>query len=93
MCIFWDFDGWVIVLLYGFVDVRDYYWCVFSCYYLLDICMLSLIIYFSDDFFVFVCSLFDCSELVFCIELELYVCGGYVGFVDGFLCQFIYYLE
>lgn len=49
---FWDFDDKVIVLLYGYQDVDDYYEKCSVFYFLKGIYCFMLILYVLDDFFM-----------------------------------------
>lgn len=80
---FWQFDNLVIVLLYGYVDVKDYYEKCSVYYFLKVIYCLIFILYVLDDFFMNYLVILQEQELVYSVIVELSEIGGYVGFMQG----------
>ena len=80
---FWQYDDQVVARLHGFKDANDYYARSSSRQFLSAIRVPTLVIQAKDDPFMTQDVLPDASELAPEVNLEIYSCGGHVGFVEG----------
>lgn len=78
-----DFDEVVIVLLYGFVNVDDYWMQVIMWLLLFVIDVLMLIFNVCNDLFLLELVLLGLVDVLFVVEFDQFVYGGYVGFMIG----------
>ena len=77
------FDDAVTAPLHGFRDVGHYYASASSRQYLKEINIDTLILHARDDPFMTQDAIPATEELSEKVKLELYPCGGHVGFVAG----------
>ncbi len=80
---FWQYDDRVIVKLYNFANVDDYYQRSSSRQYLQTIAIPTLIIQAQDDPFMTPEVIPEITELSSTVALEITPAGGHVGFISG----------
>jgi len=90
---FWEFDEAYTAPIHGFKNAKDYYQKSSSKQFLKDIKTKTLIIHAKDDPFMCDEVIPKKSELSHSVKLELYDHGGHVGFINGSLFHFDYWLE
>ncbi|MGY6274102.1 hydrolase [Methylomonas sp. MgM2] len=88
---FWQYDDQVVARLHGFKDVDDYYTRSSSRQFLASIQLPTLLIQARDDPFMTEAILPNASELAPKVDLEIYDCGGHVGFVGSRRLSRIHY--
>ncbi len=80
---FHTFDDRITAPLHGYAGVHDYYAQASCRPYLRRICVPTLILHALDDPFMRPEAVPDASELSPCVQMELSLRGGHVGFVAG----------
>ncbi|MFQ6021312.1 MAG: hydrolase [Acidiferrobacterales bacterium] len=80
---FREFDDSITAPLHGFRDAAHYYGAASSRQYLSSIAVDTLILHARDDPFMTEAAIPNPEELSAHVQLELFHCGGHVGFVTG----------
>jgi hypothetical protein len=90
---FFEFDEAYTAPIHGFSSAKEYYRLSSSKQYLRDITTDTLILHALDDPFMSAKVLPRADEVSQSTTLEIYPCGGHVGFISGNLFRQKYWLE